>query len=326
MVDALLCGLLPCLVLAIMLLLFLLERRWEEERAAGNVSKRRRGREGATQQGQPGAEQPRGDDWEGRRVGDFVLGRGIIAKGLYGHVREGYHVATGTKVAVKVVEKARVPGRQYEEIALMRRTSHRNLVQLLDVIETKDTAFLVLEFLGGGELFHYMHDKHRLSEDEARRCWRQIVCAVAYLHCSGIAHRDLKLENVMFATPGGRKVKVIDLGLSCSVWPGRLLTSYCGSVEYAAPEVLLRQPHDGRGVDVWALGVILYTLVVGFRPFLDRKAALQGDYISLDEVAQSPDGVDTTPEFRDLLQQIFQMDPRQRISIHGIMAHPWTGF
>lgn len=130
----------------------------------------------------------------------------------------------------------------------------------------------------------------------------------------------------MFATPGGRKVKVIDLGLSCSVWPGRLLTSYCGSVEYAAPEVLLRQPHDGRGVDVWALGVILYTLVVGFRPFLDRKAALQGDYISLDEVAQSPDGVDTTPEFRDLLQQIFQMDPRQRISIHGIMAHPWTGF
>ena len=66
-------------------------------------------------------------------MGDFVLGRGIIAKGLYGHVREGYHVATGVKVAVKVVEKARVPGRQYEEIALMRRTSHRNLVQLLDV-------------------------------------------------------------------------------------------------------------------------------------------------------------------------------------------------
>jgi serine/threonine protein kinase len=329
MADAFLCGLLPCIILVTILSLFFLEKRWEEERV--RKLKLRRGVDSAQQDQNPPTltsnrrSSSGGVDWEGRQVGDYVLGR-FIAKGLYGHVREARHAVTGTKVAVKVVEKSKIQMGQYEEITLMRRAKHRNVVKLLDVIETKSKVFLALEHLAGGELFHYARDKHRLSEDEARRYWKQIVSAVAYLHCSGIAHRDLKLENLMFKMPGGSQVKVVDLGLSCSIYPGRLLNSYCGSIEYAAPEVLLRQPHDGRGVDVWALGVILYTLVVGFRPFPDRTSTVQGKYISLDDVAAADEGVDTSAAFKDLIEQIFQNDPNRRISIHGIMEHTWTGF
>jgi len=144
----------------------------------------------------------------------------------------------------------------------------------------------------------------------------------------------MKPENVMFRKKGGSVVKLIDFGLSCSVPPGCLLTKFCGSFRYAAPEVLRRQPCDGRAADVWSLGVMLYVMVVGMFPFVDRLAAEDVNYPPLVTAGDRNGGdrvettsrVKTSAEFKDLIEQIFQKEPRRRITIHGIMAHPWTDF
>lgn len=126
----------------------------------------------------------------------------------------------------------------------------------------------------------------------------------------------------MLESKAGRRVKLIDFGLSCSVTPGRLLTNFCGSLDYAAPEVLGRRPYDGRAADCFALGVLLFTMVVGVSPFVDRAAA--------ERAACSPfedrPSVETSPEFRDLIDRLLERDPRRRLTIHGVMAHPWTDY
>jgi len=244
----------------------------------------------------------------------------IIADGLYGKVKIGTHLLTGQKVVLKVIERNKIDSERFREISLMKKLNHKHVVRMLEVIESRERLVIVYEFVDGGELYDYLADKHRLSEDEARLFWRQIVIAVKYMHSRNIAHRDLKLENVMLDS--SNDIVVIDLGLGNFMKPDELLSTFCGSTAYAAPEMFLCQHYVGSCVDIWSMGVMLYCLVMGFLPFEDPQRVVMADFVPFSEAHE--DNVFISSEFEDLITKIFQKDPTARISIDGIIHHPWT--
>ncbi|XP_059869372.1 maternal embryonic leucine zipper kinase isoform X5 [Delphinus delphis] len=206
------------------------------------------------------------------------------------------------------------------EIDALKNLRHQHICQLYHVIETANKIFMVLEYCPGGELFDYIISQDRLSEEETRVVFRQIVSAVAYVHSQGFAHRDLKPENLLFDED--HKLKLIDFGL-CAKPKGNKdyhLQTCCGSLAYAAPELIQGKSYLGSEADVWSMGILLYVLMCGFLPFDDDnvmalyKKIMRGKY----EVPKW-----LSPSSILLLQQMLQVDPKKRISVKNLLNHPW---
>ncbi|XP_033230072.1 maternal embryonic leucine zipper kinase-like isoform X2 [Belonocnema kinseyi] len=197
-----------------------------------------------------------------------------IGCGGFAKVKLATHIATGEKVAIKIMEKSALGDdlpRVKLEIEAMKTLLHKHVCRLYQVIETESHYFMVIEYCSGGELFDHIVEKNRLSETESRKFFRQIVSAVAYLHSLGYAHRDLKPENVLLDRD--QNLKLIDFGLCAKPKGGmqnHLYTS-CGSPTYAAPELILGKKYLGSQVDIWSMGVLLYALLCGFLPFDDNS-------------------------------------------------------
>lgn len=246
-----------------------------------------------------------------------------IGCGGFAKVKLATHLATGEKVAIKIMDKALLGvdlARVKLEIAALKSVSHENICKLFEVIETDTHMFLVMEYCSGGELFDHIVEKNRLTETESRVFFRQIVSAVAYLHSLGYAHRDLKPENILLDSQ--QKLKLIDFGLCAKPEGGMenpLFTS-CGSPTYAAPELVQGKQYLGTEVDVWAMGVLLYTLLVGALPFDDLnidslyKKILTGRY-------EEPSFLSS--DSLRLIKSMLQVDPKKRITIKSLISHPW---
>ncbi|XP_032979064.1 maternal embryonic leucine zipper kinase isoform X3 [Rhinolophus ferrumequinum] len=207
-----------------------------------------------------------------------------IGTGGFAKVKLACHILTGEMVAIKIMDKS------------------------------------ALGYCSGGELFDYIISQDRLSEEETRVVFRQIVSAVAYVHSQGYAHRDLKPENLLFDEY--HKLKLIDFGL-CAKPKGNKdyhLQTCCGSLAYAAPELIQGKSYLGSEADVWSMGILLYVLMCGFLPFDDDnvmalyKKIMRGKY----EVPKW-----LSPSSILLLQQMLQVDPKKRISVKNLLSHPW---
>ncbi|KAM9589190.1 maternal embryonic leucine zipper kinase isoform 5-T6 [Morphnus guianensis] len=210
-----------------------------------------------------------------------------IGTGGFAKVKLARHLLTAEKVAIKIMDKAALGDdlpRVKIEIDAMKNLSHQHICRLYQVIETSKKIFMVLEYCPGGELFDYIISKDRLSEEEARVFFRQIVSAIAYVHSQGYAHRDLKPENLLIDKE--RNLKLIDFGL-CAKPKGGLdnhLNTCCGSPAYAAPELIQGKAYIGSEADIWSMGVLLYALLCGFLPFDDDnvmviyKKIMRGKY------------------------------------------------
>ncbi|NXS53457.1 MELK kinase, partial [Brachypteracias leptosomus] len=181
-----------------------------------------------------------------------------IGKGGFAKVKLGQHLLTGEKVAIKIIDKHDLGDdlpRVKTEIDALKNLHHQHICKLYHVMETKRKIFMVLEYCPGGELFDYVISRNRLSEDEARVFFRQIVSAVAFVHSQGYAHRDLKPENLLI--DGEHNLKLIDFGL-CAKPKGGLgfhLNTCCGSPAYAAPELIQGQSYIGSEVCLTVLGL-----------------------------------------------------------------------
>ncbi|KAL2749886.1 maternal embryonic leucine zipper kinase-like isoform X1 [Vespula maculifrons] len=251
-----------------------------------------------------------------------------IGSGGFAKVKLGIHVATGEKVAIKIMDKTALGDdlpRVKLEVEALKTLLHQHICKLYQVIETDTYYFMVIEYCSGGELFDHIVERNRLTESESRKFFRQIVSAVAYLHSLGYAHRDLKPENVLLDKD--ENLKLIDFGLCAKPKSGmqsHLYTS-CGSPTYAAPELILGKKYLGSEVDIWSMGVILYALLCGFLPFDDNsienlyKKILSGKYDEPGWLSSSS---------KRLIRAMLQRDPKKRITIQELCNHPWitSGF
>ncbi|XP_065257784.1 serine/threonine-protein kinase MARK1 isoform X1 [Emys orbicularis] len=200
----------------------------------------------------------------------------------------------------------------------MKILNHPSIVKLFEVIETEKTLYLVMEYASGGEVFDYLVAHGRMKEKEARAKFRQIVSAVQYCHQKCIVHRDLKAENLLL--DADMNIKIADFGFSNEFTIGNKLDTFCGSPPYAAPELFQGKKYDGPEVDVWSLGVILYTLVSGSLPFDGqnlkelRERVLRGKY-------RIPFYMSTDCE--NLLKKLLVLNPIKRGSLEQIMKDRW---
>lgn len=183
----------------------------------------------------------------------------------------GTHRITSTRVAIKQIPKA-MSASLTREIHHHRQLHHPHIAQMYEVIATESYIWIITELCSGGELFDYLAEKGRLSEDETRVIFGQLCLAVAYLHGSGIVHRDLKLENVLMDEHC--RIKLGDFGFTREYDKNALMETFCGTTGYASPEMLQGKKYQGPEVDVWSLGVILYCLLTGTLPFDDDDEAV----------------------------------------------------
>lgn len=263
----------------------------------------------------------------------------------------GTHRLTSTRVAIKQIPKA-MSASLTREIHHHRQLHHPHVTQMYEVIATESHIWIVTELCSGGELFDYLAEKGRLSEDEARIIFGQLCLAVAYLHDKGIVHRDLKLENVLLDERC--RVKLGDFGFTREYDKGVYMETFCGTTGYAAPEVLQGKRYLGPGercsssavhpaqyyteVDIWSMGVILYCLLTGTLPFDDDDEAIMKEKVIKGEF-EDPEWLSggsiplcflkllifllSPIDARHLLQDILQTDPSKRLAIPQILASPW---
>ncbi|KAM5146985.1 putative sperm motility kinase W [Callospermophilus lateralis] len=239
-----------------------------------------------------------------------------IDQGAFGQVILARHLRTGAKVAVKVLPRCRESLVQ-SEILAMKTLNHPNVIQLFQVIETTTQIYMVMEYGVGGSLFDLIPPKG-MQEKEARRLFRQIACAVCYCHKMHILHGDLKPQNVVLDARGN--IRIIDFGFSVMFQPGQKLAQFWGTLDYLAPECILKEVHEGPPVDCWSLGVLLYFMLTGHRPF--KVASMKGLMRKiLHPKLKFPWHI--SAKAKRLIKKILTVDPRARLSAEEILADPW---
>uniref|UniRef100_A0A9L0IWQ8 Calcium/calmodulin-dependent protein kinase type 1B n=1 Tax=Equus asinus TaxID=9793 RepID=A0A9L0IWQ8_EQUAS len=232
------------------------------------------------------------------------LGSGAFSEVVLAQERGSSHL-----VALKCIPKKVLRGKEAlveNEIAVLRRVSHPNIVALEDVHESPSHLYLAMELVTGGELFDRITERGSYTEKDASHLVGQVLGAVSYLHSLGIVHRDLKPENLLYATPfEDSKIMVSDFGLS-KIQAGNMLGTACGTPGYVAPELLEQKPY-GKAVDVWALGVISYILQI-------LRASYEFDSPFWDDISESA---------KDFIRHLLERDPQKRFTCQQALQHLW---
>ena len=215
------------------------------------------------------------------------------------------------------------------EIETLRSLRHPNIIQLFDVYITEDKIYIVMELMSGGELFDYVVQKGKLTEEEASRIVRKVTDALVYMHSKNVIHRDLKPENLLLArNPRSSleiEVKIIDFGLSkILVGTNGVTSTFLGTRGYLAPEILQRRPYS-KSVDAWALGVIVFVLLCGCLPFDDdcQNIPSTTDLRARFTLRFPRWAKDLSASAKDLLNRLLDIDSRRRYTAEQALEHPW---
>ena len=250
----------------------------------------------------------------------YIVGK-TLGSGAYAKVKTATSVKLNKQVAIKVIDKKSAPKDVItkflpREIHALKTIDHENVVKLVDVINTENQVFLVMELAEFGDLLDYINARRYLSEATARTLFGDLVSAISKCHSLGIVHRDLKCENLLLDSQ--LRLKVSDFGFA-RTHCGQNLETYCGSYAYAAPEVILGNPYDGEKADVWSMGVVLYAMVVGKLPFRDTDVkSLLGDIATR---LYYPSRL--SEELKDFIKKMLVFDPKERMSVSEMKSHSW---
>ncbi|XP_013099884.1 phosphorylase b kinase gamma catalytic chain, skeletal muscle/heart isoform isoform X1 [Stomoxys calcitrans] len=263
----------------------------------------------------------------------------ILGRGISSTVRRCIEKETGKEFAAKIIDLGAGtetgdtnPHHMLEatrqEISILRQVmGHPYIIDLQDVFESDAFVFLVFELCPKGELFDYLTSVVTLSEKKTRTIMRQIFEGVEYIHSKNIVHRDLKPENILLDE--NHNVKITDFGFARQLKEGEKLTDLCGTPGYLAPETLKcnmfeGSPGYGQEVDIWACGVIMFTLLVGCPPFWHRKQMVMLRNIMEGKYSfTSPEWADISEDPKDLIRKCLVVDPAQRIRVHEVLQHPF---
>ncbi|XP_074918813.1 calcium/calmodulin-dependent protein kinase type II subunit beta isoform X3 [Chelonoidis abingdonii] len=253
-----------------------------------------------------------------------------IGKGAFSVVRRCVKLCTGHEYAAKIINTKKLSARDHQklerEARICRLLKHSNIVRLHDSISEEGFHYLIFDLVTGGELFEDIVAREYYSEADASHCIQQILEAVLHCHQMGVVHRDLKPENLLLASKcKGAAVKLADFGLAIEVqgdqqaWFG-----LAGTPGYLSPEVLRKEAY-GKPVDIWACGVILYILLVGYPPFWDEDQHKLYQQIKAGAYDfPSPEWDTVTPEAKNLINQMLTINPAKRITAHEALKHPWV--
>jgi serine/threonine protein kinase len=247
-----------------------------------------------------------------------------LGQGGYGLAVLAQDEQTNTQVALKIIHKHSIKkishiNRLRREINILRLLDHPHIVKLYEVIESDSMMVLVMEYIDGGDLFEHVVQQERLSDEDGRKLFRQLLSAITYCHQNNIVHRDLKPENIMITSEGN--IKVIDFGFTTSYDPENLLKTYCGSLNYCAPEMLEGVPYPGPAADIWSLGVILFVLLNGYLPYNGQNANELYSQFTMGEMEVN-EYADT--EALALILVMLNTQPSSRATIFEINENPWV--
>lgn len=272
------------------------------------------------------------EDAPHKRVGNYEV-LGVIGRGSFSEVRKAKSMSSGEIFAVKQIgkevfaEKSLIAQIQ-REVAILKNVKHRNVVNLVQVLRTASNVYLIFEFIDGGDLGQLIQKHTRFSEETSRSYFRQLIAGLAYVHKHGVAHRDLKLENLLISSNGF--LKISDFGLARAGAGTKSLgglesataefVTRCGTPNFVAPEVLIEPTYNGFRADVWSAGVILFVMLSGRLPFRARDIGelyhkIQTcDYKMSDFIKEGA---------ADLIRKMLVVDVEARASIKDIVQHPW---
>ncbi|XP_059806826.1 PAS domain-containing serine/threonine-protein kinase isoform X2 [Hypanus sabinus] len=247
-----------------------------------------------------------------------------LGKGAFGFVWTARQKVSKKEVVVKFIRKDKIVedcwvddvdlGRVSQEIAILARLNHPNIIKVLDVFENLNFFQLVMEKHGTGlDLFEFIEQQPDLDEPLSSFIFRQIVAAVDYLHSKCILHRDIKDENVIIDE--NFTIKLIDFGSAVNLEPGKVFRTFYGTIEYCSPEVLMGNPYSGSELEMWSLGVTLYTLVFAENPFSDVEETVAA-------VLRPP--FQASNDFMNLVSAMLQPDPCLRLTLEELMKNPWV--
>jgi len=255
----------------------------------------------------------------------YALGK-QLGQGAYAVVKAAIQKKTSKKVAVKVYEKYKLIDPQRKrgvrrEVSILSKLDHENIIKLLEKIDTEKTLNLIMEFVEGISLHDYLKTKpsRKMSENEAKNLLRQITTALCHCHSKAIAHRDIKLENILIERKTMR-VKLIDFGFSTCMPNEKKMKIFCGTPSYMAPEIVMKTEYTGPPADVWAVGVLMFTILTGhfpFKGFNDRdlyKKIMKGRFDVPDHLSYGA---------RNLINKILRVDAKHRPTMHDILNDPW---
>lgn len=246
-----------------------------------------------------------------------------LGQGTYGKVQLAVNKETGQQVAIKTIKKSKIESEQdlvriRREIQIMSSIQHPHIVHIFEVFENNDKIVLVMQYASGGELYEYVSARNALSDQDARRLFRQIATAIYYCHKNKVCHRDLKLENILLDEKGNAKIG--DFGLSNVFAERHQLTTFCGSPLYASPEIVKGTPYCGPEVDCWSMGVLLYTLVYGAMPFDGSNFKRLVKQISEANYFEPKHRSEASP----LIRRLLSVNPKKRATIIDVCADPWV--
>ena len=253
--------------------------------------------------------------------------KGKIGEGMFGKVKLGIHLITKEKVAIKIFDKGKIKKEKEQEyiereISILKKLNHYNIIKLYNIIHNDNFIFLIQEYVPNGELLHFLENGENinLSEKDICKIYQQIISGIEYLHEVGIAHRDLKLENILLNFKND--IKIIDFGLSNKYNKDNeeLLQSSCGSPCYAAPEMIKGAKYHGVDTDIWSSGIILYLMLCKTFPFNDKNNSKLYQKILCGKF-NLPSYLSN--EAKDLLSKLLKVNPNERIKLNEIKKHPW---
>ncbi|CAG9538833.1 unnamed protein product [Cercopithifilaria johnstoni] len=260
-------------------------------------------------------------------IRDYYEFKDILGTGAFSKVFMAEQISEpGFLVAIKCIDKKALKGKEEtleNEIKVLRKLRHSNIVQLYDTFDEKQYVYLVMELVTGGELFDRIVAKGSFTERDASVLMQQVLEAAAFMHENGVVHRDLKPENLLFYDQTeDSKIMISDFGLS-KIEESDVMATACGTPGYVAPEVLQQKPY-GKAVDIWSIGVITYILLCGYPPFYDENDAnLFAQIIRGDYEFDSPYWDEISESAKDFITHLMCCDPEQRYTCHQALSHPW---
>ena len=251
----------------------------------------------------------------------YKYGR-LLGKGAFGKVNIALHLASGRLVAIKSFNKKKLTTRRARrkiktEIEVLCKLRSPFCTQIYDYFETDTHILIVMEYICG-DLLGFMRKRSKISEPTAKIIFKQIIKGLQYIHKRKIVHRDIKLDNVLIDLTN--TVKICDFGVSRILTPGDTMYEHCGTPAYIAPEIFRNEGYEGYSCDIWSAGVTLYYMLAGMQPFKGGKleelkeTILKGQYDIIKDVSN---------EANDLISKMLVLNPKERITIEGILKHPW---